>query len=59
MAAIAISAKSQSSQNMMPSIPTIVSRSTKMPSVPDEAKFWIVFTSVVMVERSAPTWWVS
>ena len=57
--AIAISAKSQSSQNMMPSMPTIVSRSTRMPSVPDEAKFWIVFTSVVMVERIAPTWCVS
>ena len=44
---------------MMPSMPTIVSRSTRMPSVADEAKFWIVFTSVVMVESSAPIWWVS
>ena len=30
-----------------------------MPSVADEAKFWIVLTSLVIVDRSAPIWWVS
>ena len=38
----AISAKSQSSQNISPSMKTIVSRSTRMPSVADEAKFCTV-----------------
>jgi hypothetical protein len=59
VAAMAISAKSHSSQNMMPSMPTIVMRSTRIPSVPDEAKPWMVFTSEVIVERIAPVWCVS
>ena len=55
---MAISAKSHSSQNMSPSIITIVSRSTRMPSVADEAKFWTVATSLVIVDRSGPVcWW--
>ena len=51
---IAISAKSHSSQNMRPSIMTIVSRSTTMPSVADDAKFWTVVTSLVIVDSSGP-----
>ena len=50
----AMSAKSQLSQNITPSIPMIVRRSTKMPSVAPEAKFWIVVMSVVIVESRFP-----
>ena len=50
----AISAKSQFSQNMMPSIPTIVIMSTRMPSVADDAKSCTVETSLVIVDSSAP-----
>ena len=53
----AISAKSHSSQNMSPSIITIVSRSTTMESVADDAKFWTVVTSLVIVDRSGPVCW--
>ena len=43
---------------MSPSIITIVSRSTRMPSVADDAKFWTVATSLVIVDRSGPVcWW--
>ncbi len=54
MTPTAMSVKSKSSQNMMPSIPMIVRMSTKIPSVEPEAKFWIVVMSVVMVERRFP-----
>ena len=37
----------------------MVMRSTRIPSVPDEAKSWIVFTSEVIVESIAPVWCVS
>ena len=33
--------------------------STRMPSVDEEAKSWMVPMSVVIVERSAPVWWAS
>ena len=57
--ATAISVKSQSSQNIRPSMKTIVSRSTTMPSVADEAKPCTVDTSLVMVDISAPVFAVS
>ena len=52
--ATAISVKSQLSQNMSPSMPTIVIRSTTMPSVDDDAKSCTVETSLVIVESSVP-----
>ena len=52
--ATAISVKSKFSQNIRPSIPTIVRMSTKMPRVAPEAKFWIVVMSVVMVRQEVP-----
>jgi hypothetical protein len=52
--ATAISAKSQFSQNMIPSMPTIVIASTRMTSVADDAKSCTVATSLVIVESSAP-----
>ena len=54
MTATAISVKSQLSQNMSPSIPTIVIRSTRMPSVDAEAKPCTVATSLVIVDSSVP-----
>ena len=50
----AISVKSQSSQNIRPTIKTIVTRSTIMPSVDDDAKPWTVETSLVIVDISVP-----
>ncbi len=55
----AISVKSQSSQSMSPSMNTIVTRSTTIPSVDDEAKLWTVETSLVIVDISAPVFAVS
>ena len=40
-------------------MPTMVSRSVKMSSVDDDAKPWMVLMSSVMVESSAPVWWLS
>ena len=50
----AIMVKSQLSQNIRPSMLTMVSRSTKMLSVEDEAKPWMVWMSVVMVLSRVP-----
>ena len=50
----AISVKSQSIQNIRPSMRTTVMRSTTMPSVDDEAKLCTVATSLVMVDISVP-----
>jgi hypothetical protein len=50
----AISVKSQSSQNISPTMKTMVIMSTRMLSVEDDAKFCSVVTSVVMVDISAP-----
>ena len=58
MTPTAISAKSQLSQNMMPSMPTIVIMSTTIDSVADDAKSCTVDTSLVSVDSSAPVWWV-
>ena len=55
----AMSAKSNSSQSMRPSMPMMVSRSTRMSSVDDDAKPWMVSMSSVMVDSSAPVWWLS
>ena len=52
--ATAISVKSQLSQNMSPSMPTMVIRSTRMPSVDDDAKSCTVETSLVIVDSSVP-----
>ena len=49
-----MSAKSQLSQNMRPRTPAIVSTSTSRLSVLDEAKFWTVATSLVMVDNMVP-----
>ncbi len=57
--ATTMSVKSQSSQNIRPSIPTIVMRSTTMLNVDDDTKFWTVETSSVIVLRSNPVWCVS
>ena len=57
--ATAISVKSQFSQNMMKSMPMIVSRSTAISSVDDDAKLWMVWTSAVIVLSSAPLWCLS
>ncbi len=56
---IAISVKSQSSQNMRPSMNTMVTRSTTMPSVDDDAKSCTVDTSLVIVDISVPVFAVS
>ena len=56
---MAISVKSQSSQNIRPSMKTMVIRSTTMPSVDDDAKLCTVDTSLVMVDISAPVFAVS
>ena len=54
----AISAKSQLSQNIRPSMPMIVMMSTRIPSVADDAKPCTVATSLVIVDRSGPVcWW--
>ena len=42
----------------MPSMQTIVSISTRMFKVDDEANPWIVWMSVVMVLNMVPVWWV-
>jgi hypothetical protein len=55
----AISVKSQLSHNIRPSMKTMVSRSTAMPSVDDEAKLCTVDTSLVMVDISAPVFALS
>jgi hypothetical protein len=55
----AISVKSQSSQTIRPSMNTMVSRSTMMSSVDDEAKSCTVETSLVIVDISAPVFAVS
>ena len=55
----AMSAKSQLSQNIRPSIPVMVKRSTTIPSVEEDAKPWMVAMSSVMVLRSVPVWCVS
>ena len=56
---MAISAKSQFSQNMMPSMPTMVMTSTMIDSVAEDAKSWTVETSLVRVDRSEPVWCVA
>jgi len=56
--AMAIRVKSQLSQNMRPSMQTMVSRSTRMLSVEEDAKPWIVWMSVVRVLRMVPVSWV-
>ena len=53
------SAKSQLSQNIRPSMPTIVIKSTRMLSVDDDTKSCTVETSSVIVLRSTPVWCVS
>ena len=53
--ATAIIVKSHSSQNIKITMKTIVSTSMAMLSVEEDANSWIVATSVVMVETSAPT----
>ncbi len=55
----AISAKSQLSQNMMPSMPTIVIMSTTIDSVADDAKSCTVATSLVSVDSMLPVWCVA
>ena len=55
----AIRVKSQSSQNIKPIMKTMVMMSTRMLSVDDDAKLWIVATSLVMVDISAPVFAVS
>ena len=59
MTPTAISVKSQSSQNIRPSMKTMVSRSTTMPSVEEEAKLCTVDTSLVMVDIRVPVLAVS
>src|SRR5450631_1102717 len=51
---MAIRVKSQSSQNIRPSMKTMVRRSTTMPSVEEEAKLCTVDTSLVMVDIRVP-----
>ena len=55
---MAISVKSQFSQNINANMQTIVSMSTRMFKVEDEANPWIVCMSVVIVLSMAPVWWV-
>ena len=55
----AIRVKSQSSQNIKPIMKTMVMMSTMMLSVDEEAKLWIVATSLVMVDISAPVFAVT
>ena len=52
--ATAIRVKSQSSQNINPTMNTMVRKSITISSVEDEAKSWIVATSLVMVDTSVP-----
>ena len=56
---IAISVKSQSSQNMSPSMKTMVRRSTKIVSVDEDANACTVETSLVSVDISDPVLAVS
>ena len=56
---MAMSAKSQLSQNMMPSMPTMVMMSTTIDSVADDAKSCTVDTSLVSVDSSEPVWCVA
>src|SRR5664280_409120 len=55
---MAISVKSQFSQNINTNMQTIVSMSTRMFKVEDDANPWIVCMSVVIVLSIAPVWWV-
>ena len=57
--AITISVKSRLSQSITPSMPAIVSRSTRMLSVDEETKSWTADTSSVIVLRSSPVRCVS
>ena len=59
MTATAIKVKSQLSQNIIASIPTMVSKSTAISKVAEEAKAWMVSTSPVIVLSSAPVWCLS
>ena len=59
MTPTAISVKSQSSQNIRPSMNTMVKRSTTMPSVDEEAKLCTVDTSLVIVDISVPVFALS
>jgi len=52
--ASAIRVKSQLSQNIRPIMKMIVMMSTMMLSVDEDAKLWIVATSLVMVDISVP-----
>ncbi len=53
------SVKCQLSQNIRPSMPTIVVKSTRIPSANDDTKSCTVDTSSVIVLRSAPVSCVS
>lgn len=55
----ATSAKSQSRYSISASMPTMLQASTRIESSADEAKSWIVATSVVIVLSIAPVWCVS
>ena len=59
MTPTAIRAKSQLSQNIRPSMPTIVIRSTAIDNVDDDAKSCTVDTSAVIVDSNAPVCCVS
>src|ERR1700710_1427702 len=48
--ATAISVKSQSSQNISPTMKTMVMRSIMISSVDDDAKSWMVATSLGVIE---------
>ena len=54
----AIRVKSQFSQNIKTNMQTMVSRSTRMFKVEDDANPWMVWMSVVMVLSMVPVWWV-
>ena len=56
MIATAIRVKSQLRKNITTSMPRMVNMSTTMPSVAEEAKFWMVSTSAVIVLSSTPDW---
>ena len=52
--ATTIKVKSQFSQNIIPSMPRMVNKSTMMLSVDEDAKPWMVWMSVVIVLSRAP-----
>ena len=57
--ATTISVKSQFSQNMMPSMPTMVNRSTRCSASDGRRKTLDGLKSEVIVLSSAPVWWLS